>query len=104
MNRIVGNRYATNLENRIASVTRSSAKSTGTESVFEEIGHYMLIDDLQDKYGTTMTPTDAAAELHQHPTHVRKLCRQGYLPAVRIGSRWRIPTAKFAAILDRAHE
>lgn len=64
----------------------------------------MLIQKLEAKYGTTMTPTDAAKELHSHPTHVRELCREGKLPAVQIGNRWRIPTAKFAAILEGCNE
>lgn len=55
---------------------------------------------LTQKYGIVMTPSDAAKELHSHPTHVRELCREGKLPAVQIGNRWRIPTAKFAAMLD----
>ena len=64
----------------------------------------MLITNLEERYGTTMTPKDAANELHSHPTHVRELCREGKLPAVQIGNRWRIPTAKFAAILEGFNE
>ena len=51
-----------------------------------------------------MTPRDAAAELHQHPTHIREKCKRGQLPAVQIGNRWHINTAKFAAILDGCNE
>lgn len=64
----------------------------------------MLVQKLEAKYGSTMTPKEVAAELNQHPTHVRELCRKGLLPAARIGDRWRIPTAKFAAILEGFHE
>ena len=64
----------------------------------------MLIQKLEAKYGSTMTPKDAAAELHSHPTHIREMCRKGQLPAVQIGNRWRIPTAKFAAILEGCNE
>ena len=64
----------------------------------------MIVQKFEEKYGTTMTPTEVANELRSHPTHVRELCREGKLPAVRIGDRWRIPTAKFAAILEGFHE
>lgn len=55
---------------------------------------------LIQKYGISMTPNEVAKELHSHPTHVRELCREGKIPAVLIGNRWRIPTAKLAAIFD----
>lgn len=64
----------------------------------------MLVHTLEAKYGTTMTPKDAAVELRSHPSHVRDLCREGKLPAVRIGDRWRIPTAKFASIIEGFNE
>ena len=55
---------------------------------------------LLDQYGLTMTTNDAAKVLHRHPSHVRQLCQRGELPAVRIGDRWTIPTARFAAVLE----
>ena len=64
----------------------------------------MLIQNLEAKYGSTMTVKDAAAELHSHPTHIRDLCQEGKLPAMKIGTRWRIPTAKFAAIIEGFNE
>ena len=64
----------------------------------------MLIEKLEQQYGNIMTPKDVAKELHTHPTHIRKLCRDGKIPAVQFDGRWRIPTAKFAAILERANE
>ena len=64
----------------------------------------MLVQDLEAKYGSTMTPKDAAAVLNQHPTHIRELCQQGTLPAVKIGERWHIPTARFAAIIEGCNE
>lgn len=64
----------------------------------------MLIEKLESRYGSTMTPKDAANELHSHPTHIREMCRKGQLPAVQIGNRWRIPTAKLAAIIEGFHE
>lgn len=57
-------------------------------------------ETLVEQYGVTMTPKDVAEVLHQHPTHVRTLCQSGELPAVLIGKRWFIPTAKLAALLD----
>ena len=59
----------------------------------------MQSDSLFDKYGPTMTPNCAAKILHMHPSHVRALCKSGDLPAVKIGERWIIPTAKLVAIL-----
>lgn len=55
---------------------------------------------LLDKYGATMTATQAAEVLHNHPSHVRALCQAGELPAVRIGKRWFIPTVKLADMLE----
>lgn len=55
---------------------------------------------LLDIYGATMTTTQAAEVLHNHPSHVRALCQAGELPAVRIGKRWFIPTAKLAEMLE----
>ena len=60
----------------------------------------MLVQELTEKFGATMTPKDVGEVLHQHPTHIRELCKSGQLPAVQIGNRWHIQTAKFAAILD----
>jgi len=58
------------------------------------------LDYLLDIFGVTMTPSEAASVLHQHPSHIRTLCQSGELPAVRIGGRWHIPTAKLAAMLE----
>ena len=60
----------------------------------------MLKQELTEKYGVVMTPNDAAEVLHQHPTHIRELCRRGQLPAVQIGNRWHIVTGKLAEMLD----
>ena len=60
----------------------------------------MLIQKFEAEYGNTMKVSDAAKELHSHPSHVRELCREGKIPAVQIGKRWRIPTAQFAAFLE----
>lgn len=57
-------------------------------------------EELRSKYGHTLTTAQAANELHMHPSHVRDLCQKDELPCVRVGNRWRIPTAKLAAILD----
>ena len=57
-------------------------------------------DYLISRYGVTITPKDAAKVLHQHPVHIRALCQSGKLPAVRIGDRWHIPTAKLAEIIE----
>lgn len=64
----------------------------------------MLVQELTEKYGQTMTPKDVGEVLHQHPTHIRELCKNGQLPAVRIGERWHINTARFGAILDGCNE
>ena len=60
----------------------------------------MLFQELTQKYGVTMSPGDAAKVLHHHPTHIRNMCKRGELPAVRIGARWHIPTAKLAEMLE----
>ena len=60
----------------------------------------MMQDELKEKYGAVMNPSQVAEVLQQHPAHIRSLCASGELPAVRIGSRWRIPTAQFAAMFE----
>lgn len=55
---------------------------------------------LLDSYGLTMTPEDVAHELHQSAQHVRALCREGQLPAVRVGNRWHVSTVKLGQIMD----
>lgn len=59
-----------------------------------------IFDELKERYGITMTPNDAGEVLHQHPSHIRALCQAGELPAIRIGKRWHIVTAKLAAMLE----
>lgn len=57
-------------------------------------------DILQEKYGPAMRPSAVAEFLNCHPSHVRAMCKKGDLPAVRIGDRWFVPTAKLAALFD----
>lgn len=64
----------------------------------------MLVEKLLEKYGVVMGPNDVAEVLHQHPNHIRDLCREGKLPAVQIGQRWHVNTARFAAILEGFNE
>ena len=59
-----------------------------------------IVDLLVEKYGATMKPRDVAEVLSCHASHVRSLCQSGEIPAVRIGDRWVIPTARFAAMLE----
>ncbi len=47
-----------------------------------------------------ITPEQASEFLGFHQNHVRALCRSGELPAVRIGSRWRIITARLVEMLE----
>lgn len=46
------------------------------------------------------TPSEVAEMLGMHPVHVRKLCRDGRLPAVQIGGRWGVSVARLAALMD----
>lgn len=59
-----------------------------------------MYDYLLDRYGVAMSPRDVAEVLRQHPAHVRAMCQRGDVPAVRVGERWHIPTAKLACLLD----
>lgn len=63
-----------------------------------------IYNHLVEQFGMTMTPNDVASVLGCHPSHVRAMCQAGELPAVRIGERWFIPTARFAAILEGSSE
>ena len=79
----------------------TTATETGAKPV---AATYSCFDDLYAKYGPLMR-TDAVADLlHCHKSHVRAMCQAGELPAVRVGSRWFMPTAKMAAICDGAGE
>ena len=53
-----------------------------------------------DRYGEFLTPKEAAEYLGCHPSHMRAMCQDGRIQAVRIGSRWRISAAKLAAMLE----
>lgn len=43
-----------------------------------------------DAAPAVLTPSDVARRWNCSPGHVRRLCRSGQLPAMRLGSDWRI--------------
>lgn len=59
-------------------------------------------EDLQLRFPerTAIDPDEAGDVLNMHAGHVRRLLRERQLPGVKIGSRWLIPLAKLAAMLD----
>ena len=57
-------------------------------------------DVLTNKFGALMRTRDVSEVLGCHPSHVRALCQNGKLPAIQIGKRWFIVTARFAAMLE----
>ena len=59
-----------------------------------------ILDELVSKYGLLLTPSNVSEVLNCHPSHVRAMCASGELPAVKVGERWRVPTAKLAAMLE----
>ena len=67
---------------------------------FSQLKTTSTYETLYTTYGPTMISNHVAEVLHCHPSHVRALCQRGELPAVRIGDRWHIVTAKFADLLD----
>lgn len=44
------------------------------------------------------TAMEVAAALGTHPGHVRRLMRNGDLPAVKIGDRWYMPASELEAL------
>ena len=48
-----------------------------------------------------LTIHEAAEILKAHTNTVYKMCRQGVLPAVKIGKEWRIHSEKFAEFMER---
>lgn len=60
------------------------------------------LEDLQLRFPdrTAIDPDEAGIAMNMHAGHVRRLLRDGELPGVKVGSRWLIPLAKLAAILD----
>ena len=55
------------------------------------------LSEWTSKYGALMTTSQLASEVYMHPRHVRNLCKEGKLPAVKIGDRWRIDTEAMVA-------
>ena len=55
---------------------------------------------LLEKYGPLMRTADVADVLKCHQSHVRAMCQDGELPAIQIGKRWFVPTAKMAALWE----
>lgn len=56
---------------------------------------------LMQKYGAaTLTPTQFAAEVHRHPSHIRALLQRDELPGSKVGGRWIISVSKAAEIID----
>ena len=60
-----------------------------------------LLKYLEGTFGSTMSPAEVAFVLDQSTGHVRKMCADGTLPAVKIGHRWHIVTASLAALLEK---
>ena len=56
---------------------------------------------LFDEYGPTMRTAQAAELFGCSPGHIRALCQRGELPAVRVGSRWIIPTINIAEFFEK---
>lgn len=69
-----------------------------------QFSHTSNVELLMDRYGPTMTTTMGGEVLHRHPSHIRKLCQEGELPAVQIGNRWHIVTTRLGAMLDGGAE
>lgn len=51
---------------------------------------------------TLLTVDQAAQWLRCSPTTIRRLCREGHLPAIRVRSEWRIPSSRLAEALVAA--
>lgn len=55
-----------------------------------------------DTYPPILTPEETALLLNVTIATVRKLCRKGELPGVKVGERkWRIPRDKLRAMLEQ---
>jgi excisionase family DNA binding protein len=50
-----------------------------------------------DAEPAVLTPSDVAKRWNCSPGHIRRLCRSGQLPAMRLGSDWRIGADAVAA-------
>ena len=61
---------------------------------------YSCFDELHEQHGPVMSTAAVAKLMHSHPSHIRAMAQSGDLPAVRVGSRWKFPTAKIAALVD----
>lgn len=53
-----------------------------------------------DAYGDLLTMKDCSAVIQQSEATVRRLCREGELPSVRIGRRIYVPKAQFVEHID----
>lgn len=57
------------------------------------------LDALRASGRATISPAEAARILHLDPRTVRRACQEGSLPAIKIGSRTLIPTARLLSML-----
>ena len=53
-----------------------------------------------DAYGDLLTIKDCSAVIQQSEATVRRLCREGELPSVRIGRRLYVPKSQFIEHID----
>ena len=53
-----------------------------------------------DACGDLLTIADCSAVLQQSQATIRRLCREGELPSVRIGRRIYVPKAQFVEHID----
>lgn len=60
----------------------------------------LSVAGLLERYGATMSLTDAAELLGVHPATVARQAKAGDLPAVAIGRTRRILTAQLGALLN----
>jgi excisionase family DNA binding protein len=67
------------------------------ESVHDQAGHFQPQADLLSSRDPVWDCVEAARFLKIHPVTVKRLARQGALPAFRIGNRWRFRPSELDA-------
>ena len=51
-----------------------------------------------------LTTDEVAAKMRRTRDYVQKLCKQQRLPAIKLGTEWRIAEDDFAAFMRTGHE
>ena len=86
----VGYRVSTDDDGHFRVAAIASSNAPGKAAVAPSVNTEFLQD-----YPELLRPSHIAEITGMHASHVRSLCQEGTIPAVRVGSRWLVPKERF---------